>query len=148
MPDSSDITITPSIVLPRAALQFRYARSSGPGGQNVNKLNTKATLTVVLSDLASHLPLDAVDRLARQARAYVTEAGLQISCDESRSQVANRDACIERLVAMIRQALVRPKKRRPTKPTRASRERRLTGKQQRGEKKRLRQRPRPRNDDV
>ncbi len=141
MPESPDIPISARRRLPRSILNFRYARSRGPGGQNVNKLNTKAMLTVSLDDLADHLPAEAIARLKRQARSHLTEAGLQISSDTSRSRIANRDACIERLVGLIRRALVRPKKRKPTRPTRTSRERRLRNKREQSEKKRRRQNP-------
>lgn len=138
MAESGDIQISPRLSLPAAVVQFRYARSSGPGGQNVNKLNTKATLTVRLDDLAACLPADAMSRFKRIAKAHLTEAGLQISSEESRSQRANRQACLERLATLVRSALVRPKKRKPTKPTRASKERRLKQKQTRGERKKMR----------
>jgi len=132
------IDLAPGVTLPAAALRFRYTGSSGPGGQNVNKLNTKAVLTVQLDDLAKVLTPAAVQRLRRLAGHQLVGDAIVIAGDEHRSQVANRDACIERLRELVTKARRRPRKRKPTRPTRASKERRLEHKKQRGRIKRQR----------
>lgn len=127
------------IVLPTHLFNFTFARSSGPGGQNVNKLNTKVQLDVKLDDLAMYMNVAAVQRLRNMAGSAVTNDGrLLISSEYSRSQVDNRRDCVEKLRSLIERALVKPRKRRPTKPTRASQERRIKHKKQRGEIKRQR----------
>lgn len=116
------------------ALTITFASSSGPGGQNVNKRATKCLLRVRIADL----PLDPpqADRLRTIAGpALVGDDELLIIGDEYRSQGRNRDTCIDRLLALIRQALVRPKQRRATRPTRGSVERRLREKRATSERK-------------
>lgn len=130
------------IILPTHLFGFTFARSSGPGGQNVNKLNTKVQLEVRLDDLAMYMNVAAVQRLRTIAGSAVTTDGrLLITSEYSRSQVDNRRDCVEKLRALIVRALVKPRKRRPTKPTKASQERRITQKKQRGEIKRRRRDP-------
>ncbi len=142
MPDRPDqVELAPGVALPAAALCFRFARSSGPGGQNVNKLNTKAALSVSLADLAVVLSEPAFGRLLRLAGRYRVGDRLTIASESSRSQLDNRRACVDKLAQLVQQALVRPKVRRPTKPSRASKERRLKQKQRRAEIKRNRGRP-------
>lgn len=142
MPDHPDqVELAPDVVLPAAALRYRFARASGPGGQNVNKLNTKATLSVALADLAAVLDGSAFQRLLRLAGRYRVGDRLTIASDAHRSQLDNRRACVDRLSQLVQQAMVRPKVRRPTKPSRASKERRLKQKTRRSEIKRNRSRP-------
>lgn len=130
----TDIQIAPGVTIPLAVLEFSFARSGGPGGQNVNKLNTKATLSVRLEDLAGYMDAPAVGRLARLAAGKITsDDRLVLQCEESRSQHANKATCIEKLRDLIVQALVRPKHRRKTKPSRGAKERRLQSKKQRGQ---------------
>ena len=124
-------------------LRFAAVRSSGPGGQNVNKVSTKVELRVLLGDLP--IPPAARARLRRQASHLVTSRGvLMVSSDEHRSQRANRKSCLDRLRELVRQALVEPKKRKPTKPTASSKRKRLDAKRQRGA---LKQRRQSRPDD-
>ena len=133
------IEVAPGLYLPEAVLDFSFARSGGPGGQNVNKLNTKAVLSVALDDLALVLPPPAIERLEQLAGSSVTiDRRLMLACDEHRSQVANRKTCIEKLRDLINRARVRPKRRKKTRPSKASKERRLTAKKQRGETKKRR----------
>lgn len=138
---SGHIEIAPGVTLPAGRLDFAYSRSSGPGGQNVNKLNTRATLTVALDDLAEPLHPAALRRLRDLAGQYLADDRLVISSQEHRSQIANRDECLEKLRHLIVRARARPKKRRPTQRTRGSIERRLGRKKQRGQIKRTRQKP-------
>ncbi len=133
------IPIAPGVSVPERLLSFSFARSSGPGGQNVNKVSSKATLLVPLADLAPHLDGGTLFRLRQIAGRMITEDGwLHITSDESRSQVANKKACIDKLRQLIIQAHARPKHRRKTKPSRGSKERRLESKKIRGDVKKRR----------
>ncbi|MFA7235294.1 MAG: alternative ribosome rescue aminoacyl-tRNA hydrolase ArfB [Phycisphaeraceae bacterium] len=135
MTDGSTLTIAPGIAMPVSLLRFSFARSSGPGGQNVNKLNTKAVLVVALDDLGPYLPAYAMMKLASQTDS---EGQLQFTSQEHRSQIANRDQCVGKLREALVRALHRPRKRKPTKPTVGSQRRRIEQKKQRGELKRRR----------
>jgi len=137
---SGQIDIAPGVSLPGSAVNFRFARSGGPGGQNVNKLNTKAVLSVELDDLAEALPPAAIERLRRMAGHWLVNEAIVIASDEHRSQIANRNACLERLRELIVKARARPRKRKPTRPTKGSVERRIEAKKQRGQTKRERRR--------
>lgn len=121
--------------LERAA-RLDYARSSGPGGQNVNKTSTKAVARVRLSDLEGLSEAERERVRERLAGRLTAEGELVVHSQEERSQVLNRAAALARLEHLIVKAAHRPKERRPTSPTRASRERRLAGKKARSEVKR------------
>ena len=139
MADGTDIiTLAPDRTIRASAIAWSFARSSGPGGQNVNKLNTKAILHVGLADLEPALGPAATSRLRRQAERFIIDDQIVIACDEHRSQLDNRLTAIERLSDLVKKALVRPKPRRKTKPSRASKERRLKSKKEHGDKKRQR----------
>ena len=140
------IDIAPSVTLPAAALRFRYARSSGPGGQNVNKLNTKATLTIALDDLAAVLPAPVMTRLTRACARYIAGDRFIITCQENRTQIANKNACLDRLRQLIVRAQVRPRKRKPTRPTRSSVENRLESKRRNAAVKKQRRKPTSESD--
>ncbi|MBX2852406.1 MAG: aminoacyl-tRNA hydrolase [Phycisphaeraceae bacterium] len=137
-PETNTTQIAPGVEIPEAALSFTFSRSSGPGGQNVNKVNSRATLTVPVSALREALPPYAVHRLKVVAARYVTQEGLQISAGDSRSQAANRRACLERLREVIVESLRRPKARKKTKPSARARQRRLDAKKHRSKIKSLR----------
>lgn len=126
-----DLHVTRSWVVPAAALTIRFARSGGPGGQNVNKVNTKAELRVRVADLA--WPADDVRErfLRREAGRVTAEGEVLITSQAHRSQAQNVEECLRRLSEMLRAALVGPRVRRPTRPTAASRERRLSEKRHR-----------------
>ena len=135
-----DIIITPALTIPRAELQFRASRAGGPGGQHVNTSSTRVELlwdlthSTVVSD-------EQRGRLLTKLAARLDAAGMvRVVASDRRSQSQNRDAAAERLALLVRQALVVPRKRRPTRPTRASREQRLADKRKRGERKRDRRR--------
>ncbi len=117
--------------------EFSFARSGGPGGQHVNKTETKAVLKIAVDDL----PLTAEDKDLIMHRLYgrINSGGeLVIHSSEERSQTRNREIAEERAVSLITAALVRRKKRRSTKPTKASNERRIKSKKIRAEIKNLR----------
>ncbi len=144
MPESSQpesgTAIAPGVRVPDGVLEWTFARGGGPGGQNVNKTSTRATLTVLLSDLEPHLRQDAMDRLRTLAGAYLAADPdrLMITSGDSRSQHANRKSCLAKLRDLLVRGRHRPKTRRPTRPTRGSVERRLEAKKQRGQIKQTR----------
>jgi ribosome-associated protein len=137
------IPIAPGVLLAESALRFTFSRSGGPGGQNVNKLSTKATLTVQTDDLADVLPIWALKRLLIHAGSRLTSDGERIILTDSssRSQHANKLACLAKLRLMVVEAMNRPRRRRPTKPSRGSIQRRLDAKRQRSERKSQRRDP-------
>lgn len=139
MPGEQFLTVNPAIRVPLAELRFQVSRSSGPGGQNVNKVNTRVQMWWAAAD-STALPEDVRGRfLAQNATRITKEGSLQLECQEHRTQLANRKACLDELAELIRRALVRPKKRHATKPTRGSRERRLKAKRERSQQKSSRQ---------
>jgi len=136
-PEPDGEPLAPGVRVPPGALRFSASRASGPGGQNVNKRATKMELRLALDDIP--IPADARARLRRIAKSYITGEGeIVISSDEARTQLGNRRACMERLRDLLVRAMVRPKRRVPTKPSRGAVERRLQDKRERGEKKRRR----------
>lgn len=129
------LQVTTKIVLSDDELRFSFARSSGPGGQNVNKVNSKATLHWNPAT-STALPEEVRSRfLARFASRITNEGDVVIVSQESRDQPKNIAICLEKLRAMIAEVLTPPKKRRPTKPTKGSKMRRLKEKKQRSEVK-------------
>jgi ribosome-associated protein len=132
------IHVTAHITIDEREIEESFVRASGPGGQNVNKLSTAVQLRFDVRHSAS-LPHDVRARLERLAGSRLTNDGvLVIIAQRHRTQARNRDDALERLVGMIRQAAIAPLKRRPTKPTRASRERRIEGKKRRAGIKHMR----------
>jgi ribosome-associated protein len=124
-----------------ASVSFTFSRSSGAGGQNVNKVNTKAAARLALADLAG---LDEQERarLAERLGARLGADGtVVVQAQDSRSQSVNRGLALERLEKLILAALRQPKKRRATRPSRAAGERRLASKKAAGRAKRERSRP-------
>lgn len=143
------VEVAPGVRVPVVALRFAFARSSGPGGQNVNKLETKAELRVDVESLPisgrarNRLRTQGGDRVIG-AETYIGEDGrshtrggeLIITAQEHRSQSQNKGACLEKLREMIVRAMAEPKVRRKTKPSRGSIERRIEGKKRRSDIKR------------
>jgi ribosome-associated protein len=133
------IRITDSIGIEERELDERFVRSSGPGGQNVNKVSTAVELRFDVR--ASSLPYDMKQRLIALAGSRMTgDDVLLIDSREHRTQAQNREAARARLIALLQHAAKRPKTRRPTKPKRAAKEKRLESKRQRSEVKSLRAR--------
>ena len=132
------IRVTDSISIGEDELEERFIRSSGPGGQNVNKLSTAVQLRFDLRHSPS-LPDPVRMRAERLAGSRLTREGvLVITAQRHRTQERNRQDALERLIDLLRQAAVPPTPRRPTRPTRASRERRIEGKKRRSAIKNLR----------
>ncbi len=124
------VEVAPGVRVGADVLRFSFSRSAGPGGQNVNKLSTKAELRVRLIDLP--IPHRALVRLRASAGSRVTEAGeLILVAQSERSQHANRENCLEKLRELVVRAMVEPKVRRKTKPSRGSVERRIREKKSR-----------------
>ena len=132
------IRITDDISIDERELQERFIRASGPGGQNVNKLSTAVQLRFDVRHSPS-LQDDVRTRLKRLAGKRMTNEGvLVITAQRHRTQERNRDDALNRLIELIRHAATPPTPRRATKPTKASKERRLQGKKRRSTIKRLR----------
>jgi ribosome-associated protein len=133
---SDGIELAPRVRVPESALRVQYSRSSGAGGQNVNKLNTKAEVWIAIDALRSQLTDRAMTRLTQLAGKRLTAAGeLHLSCETTRSQERNRQEAMDRLRELLVTAMHEPKVRRKTKPSRASKERRLQVKKRRSQVK-------------
>ena len=130
--DGESIRVTRSVVLPLGEVQLRFSRSSGPGGQHAQKSETRVE---AVFDVEASAALSEA-----QKRRVIARAGpvLRAIAQDERSQYRNRELALERLVDQLRQALRVERRRVPTKPTAASRERRLEQKRRRSQVKRLR----------
>ena len=136
------LVVNSRLRVPQDEFEFRFDRSSGPGGQNVNKVNTKVTLRWRITTSTS-LPEFIRERLIQQNRRRITTSGdLLVTSQRFRDQRRNIDDCLEKLRNMLDEATVVRKKRKPTKATKGSRERRLKEKRARSESKQRRKSPR------
>jgi ribosome-associated protein len=135
MSEREFIRVTPSVSIPRAEVELRFSRSSGPGGQHAQKSDTR--VEAVFEVEASSALSEA------QKRRVLAKAGpvLRAVAQDERSQWRNRELALERLAEQLREALRVQRRRRPTKPSRAAAARRLEQKRRRGETKRLRRPP-------
>lgn len=140
--DDSILRITPALAIPRAELEFRTSRSSGPGGQHVNKVETRVELRFDVANSPS-LDDDQRMRLLEGLRSWLDSDGtLHLVSDSYRSQFRNREDVIARFVVLLQNALRPRKHRKPTRIPRRVHEQRLQTKKERGAVKRLRQRGR------
>jgi ribosome-associated protein len=132
------LIIAPDLVIPDEDLEWKFIRSSGPGGQNVNKVASAAQLRFLLPQNVS-LPVNARNRLRRLAgQKLIDDGSILFKSVSERSQEGNRRAALDRLAALIRAALVEPKIRKKTRPTKGSQERRIESKKRRGAAKQSR----------
>jgi ribosome-associated protein len=132
------LIIAPDIVIPDEELEWKFIRSSGPGGQNVNKVASAAQLRFLLPQNIS-LPVSARNRLRRIAgQKLIDDGSILFKSMSERTQEGNRRAALERLEALLRAALTEPKIRKKTRPTKASKERRIDSKKRRGTTKQSR----------
>jgi ribosome-associated protein len=133
--DGESIRVTRSVLLPVAEIDFRFSRSSGPGGQHANRSETRVE---ALFDVESSRALTAVQKRRVVARTGPT---IRAVAQDERSQWRNRELATERIVEQLREALKVERRRKPTKPSAASRERRLEDKRRRSQTKRMRRSP-------
>ncbi|MFO7652698.1 MAG: alternative ribosome rescue aminoacyl-tRNA hydrolase ArfB [Candidatus Krumholzibacteriia bacterium] len=129
------------VAIPLAEIALVASRSSGPGGQHVNKAETRIQLRWNLLESAVLTDRDRDLAATRLASRLTREGELVLECESHRSQKRNRDECLERLAEIMRAALHRDPPRRKTRPTKASEERRIQEKKRRGQIKRLRKEP-------
>ncbi len=129
------LQITPDVAIPDEEFEWKFIRSSGPGGQNVNKVATAVQLRFLLPRNTS-LPVAARNRLRRIAGQKINDDGtILITARSERSQDQNKRDALERLADLIRTAMIEPKIRKKTRPTKASKERRIDTKKRRGDTK-------------
>lgn len=139
---SEPIDIREGLQIPAGELSFTTSRSGGPGGQHANKVESRVTLRFDV-DASASLDDEQKRRIHDRLGNRIGKDGvLQVSCDSSRSQAANRAEATRRFAELLRRALRPRRRRRPTRPSRAAVERRLERKRQRAEKKRRRRKPR------
>jgi ribosome-associated protein len=135
---AEDLVVTPRLVIAGGELRERFSRSSGPGGQGVNTADSRVELMLDVAASPS-VPEHLRERILSRLENRLVDGVVTIAASEHRTQLANRQAARERLALLLRDAAAPPpRQRRPTRPTRGSKERRLAEKKRRGETKRLR----------
>ena len=138
-PAASSLLVNESVAIPRSELDVRVSRSSGAGGQHVNKTSSRVE---IFWNIPSSQAISEEERsrlLDKLASKLTTEGSVRVVASDMRSQSRNRELAEERLAELVRRALIIPKKRRATKPTKASKEARLEEKKRQAKKKRDRQ---------
>ena len=134
-----NLTINSSLVIPVSELQWRFSKASGPGGQNVNKTDSRVELIFDIKGSSVLLPFQK-QRLLERYQSRLGSGCLRVVADQERSQYQNRQLASRRMADLLREGLKPPPKpRKPTKPTRASQQRRVDSKKQRGALKQQRQ---------
>jgi ribosome-associated protein len=141
MPDATLLQINSAVSVPLAELSYRATRSGGPGGQHVNTSSTRVELWWDVAATPSLTPEQRARVLSRLATRIGTDGRLRLVSSGTRSQLQNKEEVTERFREILARALMVPKTRRRTQPTKASRERRLEHKKRRGETKLHRRRP-------
>ena len=140
--DRDELVVNRRIRIPLSEFAWSFARSGGPGGQNVNKVSSKAQLRWKIDETQS-LPEDVKERFVRKYHRRITKDGeFLTSSQRYRDQPKNVNDCLEKLRELILAVAVAPKPRKKTKPSRASKERRLQGKRERAKRKQMRKQPR------
>ena len=135
------LEVTNKIKIPDTEFDFAFARSGGPGGQNVNKVSSKAVMTWDITNSPS-LPEDVRERFFAQYSRRITKTGIfQITSQRYRDQASNVEDCRAKLVELILSVAVAPVKRKPSKPSKGATQRRLNDKQVKSGRKQMRQRP-------
>jgi ribosome-associated protein len=141
-----DLHVSAAVVIPAAELQWRFSRSSGPGGQNVNKVETAVELGFDLEGTGAIGPFQK-QRLLERLGSRCVAGCLRVAVSEHRSQYQNRQLAMQRLGDLLREGLKPPPKlRKPTKPTRGAVKRRVDAKKQKSQVKQARQRPQSMDD--
>jgi ribosome-associated protein len=139
---ADDLPINDVLVIPGAELEIRFSRSGGPGGQNVNKVETKAEVRWVPAESNVLNDSDRQWLLNKLGNKLSSDGALIVTSTKTREQAKNLDDARTKLASMVAAALVRPKKRKRTKPSKGAVERRLQEKKQKGQRKRNRRAPR------
>ncbi|GAB2917969.1 alternative ribosome rescue aminoacyl-tRNA hydrolase ArfB [Micromonospora polyrhachis] len=135
---ADELRVNDRLVIPGGELNWRFSRSSGPGGQGVNTTDSRAELSWDLAG-TTLLPEKVKQRAVERLASRLVDGTLTVTASEHRAQLANREAARARLAALLREAMAPPPPpRRATRPSRASKERRIAEKKRRGETKRLR----------
>ena len=135
MPAVNELEVTPRVRIPMAELSFSFVRSGGPGGQNVNKVASKVELRWAPACSAAFTADDRDWVLTKLGGKLTTDGELIITSEKTRDQLKNRADALDKLIALVRAALVRPKPRKATRPSRGAKERRIKAKKHRGELK-------------
>ncbi len=138
-PTLDSLAVNESVAIPRSELDVRVSRSSGAGGQHVNKTSSRVEIFWNIPSSRAVSEQERSRLLAKLSSKLTTEGSIRVVASDMRSQRRNRDLAEERLAELVRRALIVPRKRRPTKPTKASKEARLEGKKRQASKKRDRQ---------
>jgi ribosome-associated protein len=134
----NDVPVSEKVTIPGEELHIAFARSGGPGGQNVNKVETKVEIRWRVAESSAVAGPDREWLLTKLERRLTVDGDLLITSDRFRDQLRNREDAVEKLAAVVRQALERPKPRKRTRPPRAAVEQRMSEKKQRGRLKRER----------
>ena len=135
---TGDVQVRPTVVIPEAELSWRFSRSSGPGGQSVNTTDSRVELSWDLAASSALTPVQR-ERALERLSGRLVDGVLTVAASEHRSQLRNRTAATARLAALVAEAIAPPPRvRRPTRPSRAAKDRRIAEKKRRGQTKKLR----------